>query len=43
MSEVSRGDSFEVGAVARNCESKPNSGCFVCGDLHYRRSCPKAK
>ena len=39
MSEASRGESFEVGAIARTCESKPNSGCFVCGGPHYRRNC----
>ena len=43
MSEASRSDSFEVGADARTCESKPNSGCFICGGTHYRRNCPKVK
>ena len=31
MSEVTRDDSFEVRAFARNCESTPNSCCFICG------------
>ena len=43
MSEASRSDLFEVGAVARTCESKPNSGCFICGGPHYRRNCPKVR
>ena len=43
MSEASRSESFEVGAVAQTNESKLNSGCFVCGGPHYRRNCPKVK
>ena len=43
MSEASKGESFEVGAVARTCESKPSSGCFICGGPHYRRNCLKVK
>ena len=43
MSEAFKGNLFEVGAVGKTCESKPNSGCFVCGGPHYRRNCPKAK
>ena len=41
--EASRGDSFEEETVARTYESKPNSGCFICGGPRYRRNCPKVK
>ena len=43
MSEASKGESFEVGAVAQTCESKPNYGCFVSEGPHYCRNCPKVK
>jgi len=45
MTEVSKGDAFEVVAVSRSRDNKPaaGAGCFVCGGPHYRRNCPKVK